>query len=65
MAQLVVEQLMTPAEAATYLNVRRRTLDNWRYRLEGPPYKKIGQQVRYDAAELRAWVDASSESGAA
>ena len=59
------EQLLTTAEAATYLNVKPRTLDNWRHKLTGPPYKKIGQLVRYDAKELSAWVDASSESGAA
>jgi hypothetical protein len=56
---------MTPAEAATYLNVRPRTLDNWRYKLEGPPYKKLGQLVRYDLTELREWLDASTEAGAA
>lgn len=59
------DQLMTTAEAATYLNVSPRTLDTWRSKLKGPPYKKLGQLVRYSASDLSAWVDESTETGAA
>lgn len=59
------EQLMTTAEAAQYLSVAPRTLDAWRTRLEGPPYKKVGRLVRYKVSELSAWVDESAKGGRA
>jgi len=58
-------QLLTTAEAATYLNISPRTLEAWRTKLIGPPhFKPAGAQaVRYRAADLEQWVEESMQSG--
>jgi len=57
-------QLLTTAEAATLLAVSTRTLEGWRSKLVGPPYKKLSDNVvRYSAEDLEAWVDRSSQTG--
>lgn len=48
--------LMSPAEAAAFLNVNRDTLDKLR-RVAGLPSFKVGAQVRIDRGELIAWLE--------
>lgn len=55
--------LITTAEAATYLTLSARTLENWRARQEGPPFVKMGAAVRYDTAALAQWVEESAKTG--
>lgn len=55
--------LITTAEAATILTLSPRTLENWRARQEGPPYKKLGAVVRYDTAALEEWLEESAQTG--
>lgn len=55
--------LVTTAEAATILTISPRTLENWRARQEGPPYKKLGTNVRYDTADLEKWLEESARTG--
>jgi excisionase family DNA binding protein len=55
--------LVTTAEAATILTLSPRTLENWRARQEGPPYKKLGTTVRYDTADLEKWLEESAQTG--
>jgi len=56
--QLAVEDLnalprfMTSAQAAKYLNLNPRLLDDWRWRKKGPKYVKVGNNVRYTLEEL-------------
>lgn len=51
--------MMGEIAAAELLGVSRRTLQGWRWRGGGPPFVRIGARaVRYDPAEVRAWVDA-------
>lgn len=57
--------LITTAEAATYLTLSPRTLENWRTRQEGPPYVKMGTAIRYDTAALAQWVEDSAKDGRA
>jgi hypothetical protein len=58
-------QLLTTAEAATYLAVSPRTLEGWRARLVGPPYVKPpkGSAVRYAITDLEQWVKDSTQTG--
>jgi excisionase family DNA binding protein len=51
-------QLMTPQQAAEYLGIAKHTLARWRVEGEGPPFLKLGGPVRYDVADLDAWIDA-------
>jgi len=53
----VVPILMTTAEAAAFLSVSCRTLEDWRLRGGGPRFRKMGRLVRYHTADLIAFVD--------
>jgi hypothetical protein len=45
-------------DAAEFLGVKPNTLRNWKSLRIGPPFRKLGTITLYDAAELRAWLDA-------
>ncbi|MGV3707374.1 MAG: helix-turn-helix transcriptional regulator [Gemmatimonas sp.] len=49
--------LLDVVQAAHYLGLGRRTLENWRCRGDGPPFLKIGRTVRYCPADLSKWLD--------
>ncbi|MGS2805962.1 helix-turn-helix transcriptional regulator [Nocardia sp. MW-W600-9] len=58
--------LATPAEVAEYLGTTVAALAQQRYRGEGAPYKRLGRGIRYDWAEVMAWVEANTvRAGAA
>jgi predicted DNA-binding transcriptional regulator AlpA len=41
-------------------NISTRTLQGWRTRKKGPPYRKVGGTlVRYDRVEFEAWLQSS------
>ena len=48
--------LRTP-EAARFLGLSGRTLENHRYFGSGPSYRRIGGRVVYSVDDLRAWAD--------
>ena len=52
-----VKNLLTTSEAAKFLSIPARTLENWRcnqrYDL---PYVKLGRIIRYRMADLENWV---------
>ena len=44
---------VSAVEAARILGVSPKTIDNWRWKGQGPPYHKIGRRlVRYHRADL-------------
>ncbi|GHJ50249.1 helix-turn-helix domain-containing protein [Catellatospora sp. TT07R-123] len=43
-------------ETASYLRLPVGTLYQWRYRKTGPRSYKVGRHLRYDPAEVRAWL---------
>jgi hypothetical protein len=47
-----------PAEIAAYLRISIRTLQSWRHRGGGPPFRKYGALVRYQGSAVLQW-DAS------
>ena len=49
----------TLAEAAAFLRLAPRTLDNMRQRGTGPLYGKHGGRVRYHRDDLVAWADST------
>jgi len=58
------DQLATAEEVAEYLkDIPVKTLAKWRSEGLGPRYSKVGRHVRYDWADVRAWV-ASQRRGA-
>ncbi|MFC8531379.1 helix-turn-helix transcriptional regulator [Nocardia sp. NPDC057227] len=52
--------LATPTEIAEYLGTTVAALAQQRYRGEGAPYKLLGRRIRYDWAEVTAWVQANT-----
>lgn len=63
-AQLAAElgDLMTPeVTARDELNVKEKTLANWRSARLGPPYVKLsGGIVRYSRSAVRKWLAANT-----
>ena len=50
--------LLDEREAAAFLRVAVQTLRNWRWRGEGPRFRKIGlRMVRYRRADLEAFIE--------
>ncbi len=50
---------LNTAQAAHYLCISRRTLEDLRHRGEGPLSRRHGRQVRYHISDLDAWVGCS------
>ena len=49
-------RFMTSAQAAIYLNVNPRLLENWRWKRTGPRFVKVGNSVRYTREDLDDFV---------
>ncbi|SHS44793.1 Predicted transcriptional regulator [Mycobacteroides abscessus subsp. abscessus] len=54
--------LMTIGELANRLRVSVGCIRAWRLRGEGPPAVRLGSALRWDAAEVEAWIDSQRES---
>lgn len=44
-------------QVSAYLRVPVQTLYYWRKKRQGPPASRIGRHLRYDPAQVRAWVN--------
>jgi hypothetical protein len=53
------DEFMTVREAASFLKMNHRTLDNMRYQGRGPAFRKHGGSVRYALSDLLSWSEAS------
>lgn len=67
-AALVIESLqrsggtppaeyLTPAQTALLSGFSPKALEALRSRRQGPRYFKVGNSVRYRAADVRAWIE--------
>lgn len=52
--------MMTEREAADLLAVSVFTLRSWRSQRRGPVYRRVGGAIRYDFADLMAFLDEGS-----
>ena len=52
---------LTKTEAAEYLGVTTRTLDQWFYLRKGPPRTKLGHRVFYLRDSLERWIREQEE----
>jgi len=48
---------LTVEETAKLLRVKRRTLDNLRWKGEGPPWRRHGGRIVYHRDEVLAWSE--------
>jgi hypothetical protein len=46
---------LTVTEAAAYLRLKKRTLDNMRWMGLGPQFRKHGGRIYYHVDELKEW----------
>jgi len=53
-----MKRLLNTKQAAEYLGMASRTLENWRYQSRGPKVTHMGGAVRYDVRDLDAYVEA-------
>lgn len=51
-----MEPLLTTQAAADFLTLTKRTLETWRCKGIGPPYRKLGGAVRYAMVDLENFV---------
>lgn len=58
-----LQGLLSPKELATLLNLKEGTLRVWRTRGFGPPYLKLGRAVRYNPADVDAWLQQRQRAG--
>jgi excisionase family DNA binding protein len=49
-------RLWTAVDVSRFLGVPVGTLYQWRTRSGGPPAYRVGRHLRYDPAQVRAWV---------
>ncbi len=55
------EQLLLTEEAAAFLRMTPRALENWRRQGNGPPYIRISHRcVRYRLGSLIEWIEQHS-----
>lgn len=52
-------KLLTPAELAEILQVSENVLGQWRIADRGPRWVKSGRFIRYDVADVDAWIEES------
>jgi predicted DNA-binding transcriptional regulator AlpA len=50
-------RLFKPIEAARFLGLSQSWLAKLRLSGDGPPYMKVGRQVRYRPADLLRWAE--------
>jgi excisionase family DNA binding protein len=63
MTTTTVDPLWSVDDVAAYLRVPKATLYQWRYLGCGPKAIKVGRHLRYDPAEVRAWVKRQEVGG--
>jgi predicted DNA-binding transcriptional regulator AlpA len=55
-------RLLRETEAAPILGIEVATLRRWRWAGKGPSFRKIGAAVRYDPADLDAFIAAAKRT---
>jgi hypothetical protein len=55
MADETQTPFLTVDEAANYLRLKKRTLDNMRWMGTGPKFRKHGGRIFYELGELKEW----------
>ncbi|NUR08358.1 MAG: helix-turn-helix domain-containing protein [Nocardioidaceae bacterium] len=64
-AGVLFPQLLTVPDVAEILCVPVSTVHHWAARGDGPPSFKVGKHRRFDAAEVRQWLDETKRRAAA
>ena len=57
MTSMSTDTLLTTKEVANLTGLSRETLAQWRSQRRGIPYLKMGHAVRYDPADVQAYLE--------
>ena len=57
----VLDGFLTPSQLSKQLGVDKRTLSRWHLKRIGPPRVKVGRQIFYKVALVRAWLEAGKK----
>lgn len=57
------DRYLTPDDIADMFGVPLETVYQWRRKRTGPPGFRIGKHLRYDPADVRAWVMQRKSTG--
>jgi excisionase family DNA binding protein len=55
--QSMLADLLTPERVSALTGLSEETLAQWRSKRRGIPYLKIGRAVRYDPADVQAYLE--------
>lgn len=64
MSENEMSPFLTVEEAAAYLRLRKRTLDNMRWQGTGPRFRKHGGRILYHRDDIIAWSESSRRRSA-
>ena len=56
-AKASLNDLLKPEEVANLTGLSQETLAQWRSQKRGIPYLKVGRAVRYDPADVQAYLE--------
>jgi hypothetical protein len=59
----VSRRFYTERDLAAVLGVSVKTVQGWRFRSQGPPWRRLCGAVRYDVVEFENWVAAAPGGG--
>lgn len=54
-------QRVRPVQAADFLKVSIRTLEDWRAKGKGPPFSQVGRKIFYDMDDLVGFLSSSKQ----
>jgi predicted DNA-binding transcriptional regulator AlpA len=57
------EQYLNEKQVAERCGLKIRTLQQWRFSSQGPPFKKLGGACRYAETDLQRWLDTRPGGG--
>jgi predicted DNA-binding transcriptional regulator AlpA len=59
----IEQRMFNEKQAARFLGLAVQTMRRWRYQGDGPRYRKLRGAVRYDLADLCAFIEKAPTSG--
>lgn len=59
-----MDEVLTPSQAAKYLQMSVETLRRWRTDRRGPAYFRAGRHVRYRRSALDKWMERGERQNA-
>lgn len=56
-------RFLTPKKTGQFLGIAEITLATWRGAAKGPPYTRLGRQIRYDRLDLVKYMSRTEADG--